>query len=176
MSRLLLLRHAKSSWAVEGQRDRERPLSERGEAAAALMAAAIAERGLLPDRVLCSPALRTRQTLAAIAPSLGKGSSILFLEELYAGQDTYTRAIRRSGINAARLLVVGHNPRIHATALELIGAGKKSERARLEEKYPTGALAVIGFDIADWALAGANEGRLEAFLRPRDLSASAEDD
>src|SRR5882672_1530951 len=83
MYRLLLLRHAKSSWGDRQLADIDRPLSSRGESAAALMAEAIVDRGLLPDRVLCSPALRTRETLAALKPRLPKTTSVEISPALY---------------------------------------------------------------------------------------------
>ncbi len=70
MSRLLLLRHAKSDWGEAGLQDFDRPLAPRGQRAAADMAKAISAAGMLPDRILCSPARRTRETLAALRPYL----------------------------------------------------------------------------------------------------------
>ncbi len=55
MHRLMLLRHAKSSWSSPGMQDAARPLNGRGEAAARLMGGYMARHSLLPDRVLCSP-------------------------------------------------------------------------------------------------------------------------
>src|SRR5579871_5626083 len=71
MPRLLLLRHAKSAWGDHGLADIDRPLAPRGHRAAQLIAAAIEEAGFRPDRILCSPALRTRETLATLISHLG---------------------------------------------------------------------------------------------------------
>ncbi len=176
MKRLMLLRHAKSSWDEDGVADRDRPLAPRGLRDAETMAEAIAKRKLLPNRILCSPALRTRQTLAALESYLPKGTAIAFVEELYSGPQDYRAAISATGAAADRLLVIGHNPRIQATALSLIGKASKPERARLTAKYPTGALAVIDFDIEAWATIAPGDGRLETFLRPRDLDETSDDD
>src|SRR3954447_2326660 len=71
MPRPLLLRHAKSSWDDHRLADINRPLAPRGHRAARLIAEAIEERSFRPERILCSPALRTRETLAALVSDLG---------------------------------------------------------------------------------------------------------
>jgi phosphohistidine phosphatase len=170
MRRLLLLRHAKSSWANAGVADRDRTLTERGESAAATMGKAMAERGLIPDRILCSTARRTRETLAALQPHLAAEAPVVLLEELYSTPDEdYTAILATNGGDARNLLVIGHNPRTQVTAVNLVRDGDKAERARLAGKFPTAALAVIGFDRDGWETLASDRGRLELFLTPRDL-------
>ena len=70
MKRLILTRHAKSSWDDPLMSDHDRPLNERGKAAAADLGQWLASRGYVPDQVLCSDALRTRKTWSGIAPAL----------------------------------------------------------------------------------------------------------
>jgi phosphohistidine phosphatase len=70
--RLMLLRHAKSEKAELGQRDRDRRLNARGRGDAARMGAYMAQHGLVPDRVLVSPATRTRETWECVGPALAK--------------------------------------------------------------------------------------------------------
>lgn len=131
--------------------------------------------GLLPDRILCSPARRTRETLAALLPHLGKSCDIAIADELYeAGAGDYCAIIGARCDGAERLMVIGHNPAIQATASKLIGSGEKKEIALLAAKYPTGALAVIDFDPDNWALLPFAEGRLAKFIRPRDLEDDGE--
>jgi phosphohistidine phosphatase len=171
VKRLILLRHFKSSWHEPGLADHDRPLAERGQRDAALMAEAMVARGLTPDLILCSPARRTRETLAALEPGLGNGREVVFVEALYSGPEVdYRRIIAAQGGGAGRLLVIGHNPRIHATALALVGDGDKGARAHLAHKYPTGALAVIEFDADTWPDIADASGQLVAFIRPHDLA------
>jgi len=68
MRQLLLLRHAKSSWEDRDLPDHDRPLNARGRQSAASMREAMENLGLVPDMVLVSSALRTRQTLEAMEP------------------------------------------------------------------------------------------------------------
>jgi phosphohistidine phosphatase len=178
MPRLLLLRHAKSSWSEPGKPDRERPLAPRGRQAAERMAQEMSVRGLLPDRVLCSPARRTGETLAAVLPHLPESVDLQLIEDLYEAAGDYRSTIALHGGDADCLLVVGHNPAIHATAVELIRAADRRSDTEIDSKYPTGALAVIDFKVG-WADIRPGGGQLSAFIRPRDLSddpGAADDD
>ena len=175
MPRLLLLRHAKSSWADASLADRDRPLSPRGRHAAALMAAEIERRGLHPDRILCSPAKRARETLAALLPHLGDEARIAITASLYEpSSGDYCAIIAGRGADARTLLVIGHNPVIQATAL-LLAAGPAKVKAELAAKLPTGALVVIDFPLAAWADLSPETGRIALFLTPADLELGAEE-
>src|SRR5258708_28344602 len=125
MLRLMLLRHAKSSWSSPGMQDAARPLNGRGEAAARLMGGYMARHSLIPHRVLCSPARRTRETWAAIAAQWPAGIEAVFDERLYVATPQAILAVVRAQENAARtLLVIGHNPGLHEAAGLLIAAGR----------------------------------------------------
>jgi phosphohistidine phosphatase len=176
MRQLLLLRHAKSSWAEDELHDRDRPLSERGMRDAALMARTIAGRDLVPDRILCSPARRVSETLDRLRPHLPASTGVVVIEALYGLPGDYRAIIAGNGESARRLLVIGHNPLIQATALALVRNGDAPLRQHLAAKYPTGALAVLDFGEGDWTQVTAAGGRLTAFLRPRDLAPDEDDD
>lgn len=171
MPRLLLLRHAKSSWTDPGLADSDRPLTPRGHRAAERMATVIAgDVKLLPDRILCSPARRTRETLAPLLTHLGNSSQVSVADELYGPATAdYRETIATRGGSARHLLVIGHNPAIHVTALTLIGSAERKAALQLAAKFPTGTLAVIDFDVGDWSQIQPKSGRLVAFIRPRDL-------
>ena len=170
MSRLLLLRHAKSDWGDANLRDFDRPLAPRGERAAADMARAISDGGILPDRILCSPARRTRETLAALKPYLIGGDRVEFVESLYESTPgEYLRVIATKGDAAETLMVIGHNPSTQGAALALAGTGEPGLLGEIAAKYPTGALAVIDCEANDWSAISPGNGHLAAFLRPREL-------
>jgi phosphohistidine phosphatase len=174
MKRLMLLRHCKSSWAEPGLADRDRALELRGKRDAVNMAETMVARDLSPDRILCSPARRTRETLALLQERIRCDCPIDFLEDLYSGpEQDYRGIIANTGGNADRLLVIGHNPRIHITAMELVGSGRHGEQEHLAAKYPTGALAVIEFEADSWHGITEDSGRLTAFIRPRDVDHDA---
>src|ERR1051325_1293346 len=141
MRRLLLLRHAKSSWSEPGARDHDRPLNRRGQEAAPRVGAYLARHGLIPDRILCSTARRARETWELVAAG----------EKIYnASPRALVDVFRRADPRAASLLVVGHNPGLQEAATALIASGDLEDRERLREKLPTGGLVVIDFAIADW--------------------------
>jgi phosphohistidine phosphatase len=174
MPELMLLRHGKSSWDDAGLDDRDRPLAGRGRRDAAAMAKLIAAK-YPPDRILCSPARRTRETLAPLLSELREEPVVSIEDDLYDHLGDYVDLIADRGADAHRLLVVGHNPAIQATALALIGSGDKALHTQLVAKFPTGALVVIAFK-DNWADLSPQSGRLTVFQRPRDLVGADEDD
>jgi phosphohistidine phosphatase len=168
---LLLLRHAKSSRDDSSIADMERPLNSRGEKAAARMGEYIAKNRMVPDRVLCSPALRTRQTWSLAAAEMPSPPSATICPELYDFGDglTLLACLRFRGGKAKRVMLVAHNPSTHNLALRLVGSGQADLRQLLAEKYPTGALAVLTFDANEWPAIAESTGKLERFIRPRDF-------
>lgn len=172
MLRLLLLRHAKSDWSTGGRGDFDRPLSERGRVAAARMGAHIASRKLVPAAILCSPALRARETLALLLPYFSREMDVKLIQDLYdSSEGDYCRLINELGHGDGPLMVIGHNPAIQETAIALTGEGNLELAEEINLKYPTGALAVIDFDAAKWLDIARSSGRLAAFFRPKTLPA-----
>ena len=169
MKQLLLLRHAKSSWDDPDLDDFDRPLAERGSKAARLIGRELAARGWLPDQVLVSSALRTRDTWRLVAAELPAHPRIVFADALYgASAADILSQIRLADPSSGCLAVVGHNPGLEDLAKQLAGSGSEAKaRKRLEEKFPTAALARFVFD-GDWS--GLSSGRLTHCLRPKDLS------
>lgn len=172
MLHLALLRHAKSSWDRPDLDDFDRPLNARGEAAAPLMAARLAGLGFAPDLVLCSPALRARQTLEHIRTKFpNNASQVRFDDEIYlASPADLLDIIQHRGGKAERLLVIGHNPGLQALAVALAGKGSDSEITAMAQKFPTAALAILAFDCGQWRDIKPGAGRLEAFTAPKLLA------
>lgn len=174
MRRLMLFRHAKSSWDDPELTDFDRPLNKRGRKAVPLMGRHIAGKGLLPERILCSTSKRTRETLAGLLSYLRDETSIELLPQLYeASAATIREVVRTQGGEAETLMVIGHNPGLQTCASELIGSDTGRLADSVNAHFPTGALAVIDFEIADWA--EAERGRLVSFCGPKDLGATADD-
>ena len=170
MLRLALLRHAKSSWDVPGLEDFDRPLNERGRAAAAIMGHMLASLKFSPDAVLCSPSQRTRETLAHIAPSFnGAPPDVDFEPALYlASAGDLLARIRAVAPPKAKILVIGHNPGLHTLAARLANSGEASLIARLSGRFPTAALAVFNVRQDLWADLDSAAGHLDAFITPKD--------
>jgi phosphohistidine phosphatase len=77
--------------------------------------------------------------------------------------------LHRAPDDAKTLLLIGHNPGLGSLAVSLCGAGSKKALERMSAKFPTAGLAVIDFDAGHWSEVAAGAGRLEAFIRPKDL-------
>ena len=172
MRRLLLLRHAKSSWDDPSLQDFDRPLAPRGRAAAPLMADYLRRKRLRPDLVLCSSAVRARQTWALVAAALGDGIAVKELRSLYlAAPSRLLEVVRRAPDSAASVMLVGHNPGMEHLAATLAGPRSKPKAlAALHAKFPTAALAEIEFEAASWRDVAPGTGRLRRFVRPKDLT------
>ena len=172
MVKVSLFRHAKSAWNNPGLDDFDRPLAPRGEKAAPRMGRYMAAEGLEPDIVLCSTAVRARQTLELAAREWTSSPEIRFEDRLYhAGPRDMLGALQSLDDTIDHAMLVGHNPGMHALALNLSGAGDEADFEALRFKYPTAALAVINFD-GPWAAVAAGAGHLRRFVVPRELKKS----
>jgi len=164
--RLILTRHAKSSWDDPNTPDHDRPLNERGKAAAADLGDWLASRGYIPQEVLCSDALRTRKTWSGIAPAL-PGSPILELKPAlyHAGPDVMLAVLRHA--HADTVMMLGHNPGIAEFAHRLVASDLLYPEF---QRYPTGATLVADFAISSWAEAGFGMAVALDFIVPRELA------
>lgn len=171
VSELYLLRHAKAAPAEDAAGDRERPLEQRGRRAAQAIAAWIAERRLSPGLVLCSPALRTRQTLDLVSPAFARPPQIRIEEALYLATAPQLLArLRQLPDSADSIMLVGHNPGLYELSHLLADATTGPLMARLGA-FPTGALA--GYAVATaWPALDRRCARLVAVALPKDLARS----
>lgn len=151
--RIVVMRHAKAEQL--GPSDFERHLSDRGVAEAGLAGAWLVEQGFVPDHVLVSAALRTRETWAAVAEGAGWDPDDVETDEdetLYeAGPETALDLVRDVPEDATALLVIGHNPTMGYLA-QMLDDGEGDEEASnaLVAGYPTGAMTLLDLT-GDWA-------------------------
>jgi phosphohistidine phosphatase len=170
MRTLMLMRHAKSSWDQPELADVDRPLDPRGRGAAPLIARHIKAQKWRPDLVLCSHAERVRATWQLMTPVLGRAIECRTLRTIYLGAPSrLLEGLRRTADEVETLLLIGHNPGLGRLAVSLCGAGPRKALAQMATKFPTAALAVIDFDVGHWSEVAPGTGRLEAFVRPKDL-------
>jgi phosphohistidine phosphatase len=162
-----LLRHAKSSWDDPALADRDRPLASRGIRDARRMGERLRQRGRRIDHVLCSPARRTRETLALL--ELPEPTPVRHPAQLYlASARTLLARIRALPDDVRCALVIAHDPGLEQLAKRLAGDGRPGARARLSRGFVTGALAELRFDAA-WRELAPGGAYLRRFTRPRDL-------
>lgn len=171
MKTILLWRHAKSAWGNAGLADHERPLNRRGETAAEVMAAHIAGLEPLPELILCSTAVRARQTLAPLLDRLAPVPPTSIETGLYlASEDALLERLQAIGDSIDTVLVIGHNDGMWLLASDLAGKGPAAALASLRAKLPTGALAVVQAPVERWQDLRLAKSTLTSFVKPRDLA------
>ena len=174
MKLLSLLRHAKSDWDDQVEPDFDRPLNERGVRAARCMGEWMRTQRLSFDLVLASPALRVRRTIEGIEVGRGAGLDCHFDRNLYlATAATLFDLVRETPNSVGHLLLIGHNPGLESLLLAATRGDPSPLREEAQSKYPTATYARIRLPVAGWREARVGTaGRLEAFVRPRDLDPS----
>jgi phosphohistidine phosphatase len=165
MRRLILMRHAKSSWADPTQRDLDRPLNKRGRRSAKLIGTWLKAKGYLPGAALVSTARRTQETWSGVVGTAGAAATT-YVPELYqAGPEAMLAALRQAP-DIAAVLMLGHQPGIGEFARRLLA--EPPDDADFA-KFPTAAVAVIDFDADAWPAVAWGRGRLADFVTPRVL-------
>ncbi|KRF00532.1 phosphoglycerate mutase [Frateuria sp. Soil773] len=157
MHELILLRHAEAVPAASGGDDRERPLSQHGEQEARAAGQWLAAHGARPERVLCSPARRTRQTADLALAAAGNALAAQLADEIYDATPGELLALLDQHGDAGTVMLVGHNPGIERLVALLV-EGRSDEFRGM----PPGGLAVLHLD---GALEPGN-ARLDAFWSP----------
>jgi phosphohistidine phosphatase len=167
MKKLLLLRHAKSSWADPHMADFDRPLNERGVAAAPFMGGIMSREQLIPDLILSSPAERARNTAELVRLGSRLEIEIRYDERIYeASPQTLQRILIESDLHVTSLMIVGHNPGMEGLIRLLTGDSAE---------MPTAALAEIDLKIQEWKDVRPLAGDLVRVMRPKERLKAEED-
>lgn len=153
MKRLVLIRHAKSSWKNPGLRDFDRPLNKRGKENAPEMGRRLAQRSLMPDRVVSSPAKRAIKTAEIIAESIGfPADRISQVPPIYAATVPELLSVLRGLEDGDEIVfLVGHNPGL--TDLINFTCGYSLDN------LPTCGVFCADFDMASWQEIGRQTGK-----------------
>jgi len=167
---LVLLRHAKSNWDDPLLADFDRPLAKRGRKASKRVAAWLKKQHIRPDLVLCSPAVRTRETLDLIAEAIGDKVPAVYDKALYLAEaEDLFACVRQVDGAVACVMVIGHNPGMQDLAVALVRPSARKNRAKLAAKFPTASVACFKLPIASWADLQPAQAVLTKFVRPADL-------
>jgi phosphohistidine phosphatase len=162
MKQLFIIRHAKSSWAMSGQPDFDRPLNDRGLRDAPEMAQRLWDAGIMLDSIISSPANRAITTATFFAKRFGIAlDSIVQLPQLYhAPPDVFYEVIAQHIPDSAQSVAIfAHNPGI----TEFVN----STRTGLIVDMPTCAIVGITSDLEKWADWQASKKRLLLFDYPK---------
>ena len=145
MKKLILVRHAKSSWDYPHLTDFERPLNKRGKKNAPDMGQRLKNAGIVPDLIISSPAKRAFKTSKLIAQELGYPTrDILTDQELYhSGTNTMLNVLRSQGDNNDLIMLFAHNPGITDFAEYLTG--------EYIGNIVTAGIFGVAFDTDSWA-------------------------
>jgi phosphohistidine phosphatase len=174
MRRLFLIRHAKAETAF-GQDDYDRALTDRGRNDARRIAAMLADRERLPEVLVHSGALRTKQTAEIFAAHWPRRVELQEEIGLYdATRDMLFERARALSNSVDCVGFVGHNPGVGELAATLAGYGPDPELRRMGFKYPTCAVAVIDFEVSAWDDVSRKAGLLALFLTPAELEAETD--
>jgi phosphohistidine phosphatase len=170
-SLLILMRHAKSDWPDDVPRDADRPLAPRGTKDAPRMGRWLRKNGLIPDKVVSSPAQRACATAELVVEKLRirKRRIVLDARIYEAGVRGLLEAVSEHGADSDTLMLIGHNPGLEELLLHLASESvPRDERGKL---MTTGAVAILEFD--GRIDAARRRGRLLNLVRPRDLKSAA---
>ena len=162
MKTLYLLRHAKSSWNDSSLRDFDRPINERGRTDAPLIGKHLASENLSDPLVICSPALRTRETAELVLLNANLHVEPRFDDRIYeASRRDLLQVVSEMDDARQTAILIGHNPGLEDLLAFLTGETRA---------MPTCALAKIVFDVVSWKDVRASEGTLESFVTPKELN------
>jgi len=161
MKRLLICRHAKSSWKDRSVNDFDRPLNKRGKHDAPIIGQRLRIHGLVPDLIFSSPAQRALITALTYAQELGYPQ-----EKIATNQSQYAASVARlltliqeTEASVVTLMMVGHNP--ESTMLANFLSGLRIEN------IPTSGVVALEFAIQSWKEIQEAEGRLLEFEYPK---------
>ncbi|AMB60230.1 SixA phosphatase family protein [Microterricola viridarii] len=169
MKTLILVRHAKSSWDDPSLVDEARPLNKRGRRDAPEMGRRLLERGVVPEVILASPALRARTTAELIALELGADEAAVIIDHrLYATTAAgILKVVREQDDAVDSVMVVGHDPEMSELARRF---------SPLIPPMATCAVLELRFETGTWA--GLDTGVLaeKHFDSPKAAAAAASAD
>lgn len=164
--RLILTRHAKSSWDNPTLDDHDRALNARGHAASKAIGKWLEQNNYCPQAVYSSTARRTSETWGHIAKNCQRANDVQFTSALYLASPDRMFTILQ-GSRHDSVMVLGHNPGTAMLAAALVKTPPDHPKF---DQYPSAATTVIDFDAESWADVTHNSGRVEAFVVPRDLT------
>ncbi|MCB5181191.1 SixA phosphatase family protein [Streptomyces antimicrobicus] len=165
--RIAILRHAKADWPDVP--DHDRPLAERGRKDAPAVGLKLAATGIAFDLALCSTAARTRETWKLAVHELPQRPRTVYEERLYdASLGEIIALLNETSDEVGDLIVIGHNPGMHALADALTGSAEGDALARMNRSgFPTAALAVVTFT-GSWKTVEHGVGTLVDYWTPKD--------
>ncbi|MBB6609907.1 histidine phosphatase family protein [Pontibacter sp. Tf4] len=144
MKTLYILRHAKSSWEFEELSDHDRPLNKRGRTDATLMGRELSSRGVLPELIVSSPAVRAITTATLVGRELGYDPDDVVIDDRIYGADknTLLEVVQETPLEHENMMIIGHNEAItdfaNMLSPEVVGS------------IPTAGIIALTFECESW--------------------------
>jgi len=155
-----LIHHAKSDWEEAGASDFERGLTEQGYRDVNTIGSYLLLRGIVPDLILSSSALRAQETADKLAAKIGFEGTLLYLSELYyTPPETILETVMLQDDEVDSIFVIGHNPQVTGLANMLT----KDHVS----KIPTMGIAALRFDTDSWQALEDKKGEIDFFIFPK---------
>ena len=141
--------------------DFDRPLKDRGRKAATRIGTYLAAEKLNEPLVVCSPAVRTRETAEIVLKHAHLSDGVRFEERIYeAALRDLVNVVSEIPDEKQVAIMIGHNPGFEELLAHLTGEGRR---------MPTCALAKIKFDVESWKDIKEDQGTLDWFVTPKEL-------
>ncbi len=170
--RLFLLRHAQAE-SSQSNGDKSRNLTSQGKDDAAALGKEMQRQNFIPDLILCSPAVRTKQTLESVQNTLNI-DNVKHSEILYNGSTgDYLYEIQQVSDEYNSVLFIAHNPSIYELVILLSGSGNDAAMQRLSEGYQPASLSVVDVKSETWADIQPAVNSLNAIMNPMDYNSPA---
>ncbi len=159
MKKLLIIRHAKSDWDDDTIDDYDRPLNKKGLKNAPFMGGILKQKGIKPDKIISSPALRAITTAQLIAKEIEYEKTITPNQYIYeAYVNSLQEIVEYLHDSDDTVFLVGHNPGVSALAYVMCG---------LTEQLPTCAIVEINFECDSWLDANKQNAKLISYEYPK---------
>ena len=160
MKTLYLIKHAKSDWSVPGESDMERGLTKKGLKDINTMGSYLSLRGVVPDTILSSCALRAQETSNILADKIEFSGPKYYLQELYlSSAELIKEIVMAQDDQFSKMFIVGHNPQLSELVFML-----SSEHV---SKMPSLGIVAMEFDIQEWNELDEKQGKVEFFINPK---------
>ncbi len=163
LRQLLVMRHATANSGGGG--DHARTLTERGRDEARRVGLSLRAHGPDPERILCSSAIRCRETWQILAASLGSTATVDFKVDLYNASPDVLRRCLASLADERSVLLLAHNPGVSVLALEFC-RGHDESVARLRSGFAPASIACFAFE-GPWSMLSSTSIRLTRFETAR---------
>jgi phosphohistidine phosphatase len=158
--KIILYRHGKSDWNADYNKDHDRPLAQRGIKYSKTMGFLLSKLNVHPDLILCSSALRAKQTLQYSAKAGNWRYPVEIDPQLYLCSTAYVLSTIVELPNTTDcVMLIGHEPSWSELCHTLCG--------EFNIKFPTAAVAMISFECETWKEISPNSGHLEVFLQAK---------